>query len=46
MKAKLDSRSLVEAEAYTAFMMGLYLLEVKKAYKEALSELLKAKLFY
>ena len=27
-------------------MLGLYLLEVKKAFKEALSELLKAKLLY
>ena len=45
-RAKLDSRSLVEVEAYSAFMMGLYLLEVKRAYKDALSELLKSKLLY
>lgn len=43
---KLDIRSIVEVEAYTAFMVGLQLLDVAKDFKSALQELLKAKLLY
>ncbi len=46
VRAKMDTRSVVEVEAYSAYMQGLQLLEVRKDYKRALEYLLKSKLLY